>query len=561
MEALKRMIDQIRQQLTVLSTSQKLAIALCGALVAGSLFWLVHFSTAPEMVPVLAQDLTLEQIDRALETLKGQGVNAKQIGNRVYVPPRDRDEALLQLNRAEALPEDTSIGFSELINDSDPFRPSDENTWRRQVALGNELARIISLGDDIQNARVIIQDRSKRRFGAMSNIRPTASVQVKMSGGTQLSQGIVDGLCRFVSGAVAGLEPQDVTVVDATTMRAYTVPDPDDIMAAGLLDERKKNEDHMRSKILEALQSIPGVLVSVSVELDASKTQTRKQVWAKPEVKSEQSSSQSSESADTPGETGVNPNVGVALSGGSGGNRTESEESKTDFFDQKATEVTDVEKIPFTVVRSTAAIGIPRSFLIGIFTARYGQDVDLADLDENTDYQHIRDEEVERVRSSVMKIVMTDSPSDVDVDVFYDFNATGTELRTSPGGDVMVAAADGGAMGYARRYGAHVGLIVLSLISFMMMARLVRKSSDVVKAIMPPERREVKTGESEDVLDVASSGPVGKASVTEGLLIGEEVDEDTLRFTELSQQVTKLIDDDPKSAAELIRRWSETSDA
>ncbi len=560
MEALRRSILQIRQQLEVLTTSQKVAIALCAALVAGSLIWLVQYSTAPEMVPVLAQDLTLDQLDTALQTLKSQGIRAKQVGNRVYVPPLDRDRALLELSRAEALPKDTSLGFAELIADSDPFRPSDENKWRRQVALGNELARIISSGKDVRQARVIIQDKTQRRLGGLGNIRPTASVQVTMTGGKPLSQPVVDGLCRFVSGAVAGLEPHDVTVVDASTMRAFSVPDPENALGLGLLEEQKKNETHLAEKIQQALQSIPGVLVSVSVELDASKTKTQKQVWATPEVKTEETSSQVNESAKTPGETGVNPNVGVALSGQSAGTRSETEETHTDFFDQKPTEVTNVEKLPFTIKRATASIGIPRSFLIGIFRARFGEDVDVAKLEEDANYQKIRQSEVERVRSAVTKIVMTESPQDVEVDVFYDFAPDGTELRSYPGESTAVASTGGETIGTLRRYGPQAGLVVLALVSFLMMARLVRKSSDVVKSIMPPARRALAERESEEVLHVAGGAPVGKAAVSEGMLVGEEVDEDTLRFGQLGEQVTRMIENDPATAAEMVRRWARASD-
>jgi flagellar biosynthesis/type III secretory pathway M-ring protein FliF/YscJ len=157
MDYLKRTIDEIAKQLDVLGRSQKIAIALCAVIVAGSLFWLVNYSTAPERVAVLDQDMSIEQIDTALTELGNQRIDAKKIGNRLYVKPVDRDRALFALNRADALPKDTSIGFAEYMADDDPFRPADENRWRRQVALATELGRVLSSGDEVAMARVLFQ--------------------------------------------------------------------------------------------------------------------------------------------------------------------------------------------------------------------------------------------------------------------------------------------------------------------------------------------------------------------------------------------------------------------
>jgi len=561
MESLRRAIAQIAKQLDVLTRSQKIAIVLCAALVAGSLFWLVQYSAAPEMAPVLAQDLTLEQVDTALDTLRGDGIPAEQRGNRVYVRPRDRDRALLSLNRAKALPQDTSVGFAELMADSDPFRPSDENKWRRQVALGNELARILARGDNVHSARVITQDKSKRRVGALSDIKPSASVFVKPTAGKAMTRDMVDGICRFVSGAVPGLAPHDVTVVDATTMRSHSTVDPDEGFGVGVLEERKKNEKHLTGKIMAALQSIPGVLVSVSVELDSRRTQTQTQDWATPEVKSDESSSTVTSSAQSPGETGVNSNVGVALTGSAAGTRSETEEGKTDFYESKPVKVENTERAPFTVTRATASVGIPRSYLVGVHQARFGTETDPAKLDEDPEFVRIRDAEIGRVRSKVTNILMARSEDDVDVAIFYDLSPDGPELNTFPStGSPMMASADHGVTDYARRYGVQGVLMGLALLSFFMMTRMVRRSSDVVKAVLPPERMVSEEDQAEEMLHIAGGGPVGMAAATEGLLVGQEVDEETLRYSQLGEQVSKMVETDPESAAELLRRWASSAD-
>jgi flagellar biosynthesis/type III secretory pathway M-ring protein FliF/YscJ len=278
-----------------------------------------------------------------------------------------------------------------------------------------------------------------------------------------------------------------VTVIDAATMRPFALNDPDEALGADLLEQRKMNEKHLGEKLLAALQSVPGVLVNVSVELDASRRSTQTQDYGKPTIKMEETTETSTDSGSGPAESGVNANVGVALGGA--GERTSSRTEKThaEYNPALTTKVESVEHAPFTLKRATASIGIPRSFLVGIHRARFGDVEDQSTLDADNEFVAIRDSEINRVRSAAMNILMTDDPTDVDVTVFYDFAPESSEFNTFPGGGAtMMASADGGAGGYVARYGMQAGVVGLALISFVLMTRLVRKSSAAVKAILPP---------------------------------------------------------------------------
>jgi flagellar biosynthesis/type III secretory pathway M-ring protein FliF/YscJ len=562
MEWLRQTVARIAAQLDVLSRSQKIAILLCAVVVGGSLMWLVKYSAAPEMVPALDQRMTLDEIGNSLKALHEKRITAEQRGDRIYVRPADKDKALLELNSAGALPKDISVGFAEMMADSDPFRPAKENDRRWQVALGNELGRILAASDVVEFARVVIQDGSKRRIGAQAAVTPTASVYVRLSKDKTLDQAMVNGFCRFVGSAVPGLAPHNVTVIDAVTNRPYSAPNPDDILGIGLLEERKRNEAYLREKVLDSLQSIPGVLVSVGVELDASRTRTQKQEWTKPEPMTEETREETTQggSGASGGEGGMNANVGMALNNAPAGNKTSVEEGRTENFAPLPASKEETEKVPFNVVRATASIGIPRSFLIGIYQAKFGETKDAGKLETEEEFTKLKEAEIARVRGMVAKIIMAKEDA-VGVDVFYDFAPQSHELNTFPSGTggsggPIIAEAGGGAMGMARQYGVQAGLVVLAFASFLTLARMVRKSSDVVRAVLPPERRPVDEEESEETLHVAGSGPVGRASVPDGLLVGQEVDEDTLRFTQLGDEVTKMVESDPTTAADLIRRWT-----
>ena len=48
-----------------------------------------------------------------------------------------------------------------------------------------------------------------------------------------------------------------------------------------------------------------------------------------------------------------------------------------------------------------------------------------------------------------------------------------------------------------------------------------------------------------------------QATPSDGFLVGKEVDDDVLRYQELTGEVAKLVGDDPEGTADMLRRWME----
>ena len=238
METLRRLTDQIGAQLKLLNPSQRIAIGLCAVIVAGSLGWLLTWSAAPELVPLLPQDLSYDELDSAEEALTARGIDYETRGQRIFVAASDQPDAIRVLNKADALPRDTSVGFAELLKDDSPFRPEGQNRMRYGIALGNELAKIIASAPDVASARVLVQSEAKRRLTGPATV-PTASVWVTMVRGHQITQANVEAFARLVAGPVPGLEPHRVKVIDAVTLRPYDPVDPENAWAANMLDRKK----------------------------------------------------------------------------------------------------------------------------------------------------------------------------------------------------------------------------------------------------------------------------------------------------------------------------------
>ncbi len=575
MDRFRKLLQHIQTQLGVLGVSQRIAIGLCAALIAGSMFWLLQWSASPEMVPVLNHNFSLEELSTAEESLRASGVAFQVVGTRILVRASDRYTALRLLHSGGALPDGSLLDMATVITDGNPFQSPEAREYAQNYAKGNELAKILSTYPAVQKAAVLINPVSRRRLGGAADV-PTASVTVTLAPGKEMTHEMVEAFAKLISGAVAGLQPFNVTVVDGRTIRSYSVPRPEE--AAGHEHFRivQRLEERLLEKIRTKLSDIPGVLASVTVELDTSKRVKQINKHESPQPKTETKASTEQTAGDGAAEPGVQANVGQAISAAAAGQHHTTEESTVENFEPKVRETETVEQGP-SVKKVTATVGIPRSFLVGVFRAK---NPDVQEVqDDDARFIAVREEQVARVKSSVERIVMAKTPADVTVDVYPDvaWGEGGPAWQSVPAGVDPLRTAQVGLMNewtaLLRGYGPTAGLGLLAILSLGLMLRVVRRSNDDegtrgrrdegTKASRHGDTAARRHGVSEfperQEEPVLASGPapIGQAAAPEGLLVGKEVDEATLRYQELSKEVSKLIGSDPESAAQMLRQWIE----
>jgi flagellar biosynthesis/type III secretory pathway M-ring protein FliF/YscJ len=556
MNRVRRLLNHIATQLGGLTLSQRLAIGLCAALVAVSLLWLMQWSTTPEMIPLVAHDFAFDDLDAAEEALRNNGIRYQLYGSRIYVRDSDRHNALRLVHAAEALPDGSLFDMAAVVTDDNPFQSPEARAYAQNYAKGNELAKIIGTSPYVKKASVIVNPASKRRLGGVGDV-PSASVTVTLAAGREMTQEVVEGFAKLVSGAVAGLKPHNVYITDARTLRSHSMPHPDDAAGFDLLSIVKRREEHYRTKILSKLADIPGVQVAVTVELDTSKRVTQNIKHDVPQPRVEQTSSTEQSAGSQATEPGVQANLGQAISGAIGGQTQSIEESKTENFEPKLSQTETVEHFPFATRKVTAAIGIPRSFLQGVLQSQRPDAKDQP-RDDDPAFTAVRDAQVARVKSSVARIVMAKSPDDVEVDVYPDgeWTADGGGWSRTPSPSAL-AMQQGGMADYVemfKTYGPQAGLAILALFSLFMMTRMARKSVESLGARRPRHTALAQEAAEEVPLTVAAAS-VGQAQVSGSLLTGKEVDPESLRYQELGTEVSKMVERDPLGAAELIRRW------
>lgn len=552
MEFLRKLILQTKHHLGGLTLSQRLAIGACAGLVALSIFWLVSWAGKAQMVPLFNQSITAEELGPIRQQLDSSGVKYRISGDRVLVPPDSVLGLQAQLAQSNALPRDISITFDHIIQSSSPFLSRDEQDWRRNIALANELSLRLRHFKGVRDARVFIDKNTKRTIGP-SPIVPTASIQVTMGAGLELDKKQVRAMASFVSRAVAGLDIHRVQVTDFTSGRTYSVPREEDGLAYDDLEDRQKKETYFANQIRELLDNIPGLRVAVRAELDARATQVSETKHGKPAVTKDRSKTLEMTEGHPQAEPGVVPNSGspnaVTMA-----SRTEENETETTFEAAQDVTRTIFDTPRHRLLSLSASINVPRSFLAAIFSqANEGREP----TDEELEAAPSTKKALAKIQQQVETLMprVEEAESQVAVAWFHDgahLLQAGEPVRAGPADNVL---------SYVQAYGSKAGLGALALISLVMMVMMVRKVGEgpVLPGEEPPPsgvgigRRRRRRRDDTD--DERTEEDISEAELSDHLLVGCEVDEATLRSRKLVEQVSELVKADPAMAVSVLQRW------
>ncbi|MCK6485366.1 MAG: hypothetical protein HUU22_02915 [Phycisphaerae bacterium] len=552
MEFLSRYFTQVRTHLGGLNTSQRIALSLCLVLIALSVVWLGQWSARPQRVPLLSQTLSADDEANIVDRLRAGREDFVVDNGRILVHAPDRARLLAMLQQARVLPADTSLSFKHLMENSSPFLSRDDAHWRKERALEGELARVLSYFDGLSDAKVFIQVPQRRRIGADVG-RASASVTVKSRSPDGLNKALVAGIAEFVSGAVEGLRPDAVKIVDAATGRSYRLPGDDSGLPIDVLDMRRRWESHYARQVEEHL-GIPGVRVGVFAELNLDRRQIRDRKLGKPQVSEEESSNTSTSRGSAAAGPGVRPNVGRAVTGGASDESSTTETSRVVLEGGRDEKETHVIETPGDIRRLTASINVPRGYFVGIFKQ---QDAAAAEP-KDADLEPIIKTEIARIRAQVKPLIAAADDNQVEVDWYHDavLASVATQREAAAG---AVAAGAPGYVELLREYGPRMGLGLLALISLVAVMRTARRAqasiSEVGRAVERARRREQQA--EEEVLERlrTEGGVVGEAQTMQPVLEGREVGADELRRQHIIAQISQMVKDDSNTAVSLVEQW------
>jgi flagellar M-ring protein FliF len=203
---------QLRAFLSTLSAGKKLTLFALTVFTLIGFSYLVIWSGSPDY-QVLFSNLSPEDAGAILAKLKEQKIpfQVSATGTSMMVPKEKVYETRLEM-ASQGLPQGSGVGF-EIFDSTKLGMTEFVQNVNYQRALQGEICRTINGIAEVEASRVHIVMPSKSLF--VEREKPaSASVVLKVRPGRWLTKDQVQGIVHLVSASVAGLRPEDVTVVD-----------------------------------------------------------------------------------------------------------------------------------------------------------------------------------------------------------------------------------------------------------------------------------------------------------------------------------------------------------
>ncbi len=287
------------QGLAKLSLARQIGLMLALAFSVAIGVAVVLWSQTPSY-SLLMTNVAEKDAAEILDILDKQGVDYKvETGSGAIMVPTDDVRELKMKLAALGLPRSNSLGY-ELLDKETGFGTSKSaEAIRFQRALEGEIARTITSIQNIKSARVLLA-MPKQSVFIRKRKKPSASVIVKLYQGRSLEKNQIESIVHLVASSVPLLEPEQVTVVDQKGRLLNTKDSSDDMyLTSKQFEYKKQMEDHLMDRInniLSPVVGLDGLRVQVSADVDFTVTEKTQEMFNPdlPALRSEQVQEQQS---------------------------------------------------------------------------------------------------------------------------------------------------------------------------------------------------------------------------------------------------------------------------
>lgn len=258
--------EALKGTLSRLSLVQRIVLGILLAVPFLSVAWSY---VAPTSWTTLYTNLEPDELVRVKQQLDSSGVAYEIDGTTVRVDSNNFNETRLNLLVADQSLA-SGMGY-ELFDVTDLDMSPNTQRIKETRAIQGELERTIRTLDPVQKARVHIVMPEMSPF-IRDQRSVTASVAVTPRSGAMLSRQEVDGIVAFVAGSVAGLQAENVTVVDnRSRLLSKRQDDPDSSVSGDQLAYQREVEAELERKARTMLDRVVGhgqTEVRVAAEFD-----------------------------------------------------------------------------------------------------------------------------------------------------------------------------------------------------------------------------------------------------------------------------------------------------
>ncbi len=538
-EFLKRHWTQINAQFGQMPGNTRLLIGSMVIILVLVGYLVVQYAAEPEMVPITS--FASENPAQVASYLQSRGIEVKQEGGQVLVANDEQVTAISYLQSSGLMVADTSKAFDEMIAGSSAWDPLSKTKMAFVEAKRKFLSAVVEKMKGVQAADVVLAMPESTGFGR-TYVKPTASVSVVMQGGTRMNKQLVEAIAGLVSGSVAEMTPQEVTVVNATTGTVHRVADPDMVTSEDALMLIGQLEKFHREKIGDMLRYVPGIIVAVNVRPDPVRMENlRKFEYAEQAIKTEDSKSTKTSDVRRSGEPGPRSNVGEDIvAGAKNGTSSETEETRSEFYEPTLSSEALITKIGHLPQEINVTVNVPRSYVVSLLKQEKGEDAELTEADilafaksENGPLEEIRKQVEPQVKAGDNKgSVTTHMVMDASTLMAKTASANSGGVLNLVGGGWMQPAVLGG----------------LALFSIGLMFHMVKKATK--PEALPTAQELAGVPPTMDVEDMVS-----EADEFEGALAGIELGEEEISARKIVEQIEELVNGSPESSAAMFQRW------
>ena len=262
MELLKQSTGQAREALTALTPlSRIIAVVMILLVLIGSAFIMRSSSTVSHELLFGGRLLVDHELDAIELAFSRAGLNAWQrAGRQIQIPKDKKAEYLAALKETSSLPFTLRNPMQEAMEASNLFDSSALRDAREMLAKEQDLGMKIAAFSDVQWASVDYDEGEKR--GLSSTRQQSASVLVVPENDRPLGRSRINSIEQLVRGSFAGLQPENIVVIDAnaTSEEAGWDEDP-------LLRKQKEAEARIEQKLIDLLAGFPAK-IAVSAQID-----------------------------------------------------------------------------------------------------------------------------------------------------------------------------------------------------------------------------------------------------------------------------------------------------
>jgi flagellar M-ring protein FliF len=301
-----------------------------------------------------------EDATDAAAALKAAGISFRSEagGSAISVSASQVHEARLML-ASQGLPRGAGVGF-ELFDRGDFGASEFTQKVNLRRATEGELARTISRLQAVRSARVHVTLPEKGLYRD-DDRRASAAVVLNLQPGRSMQDRELAGIRHLVASAVAGLNPDSVTVVDSRGM----VLSGDLSPTAKLAKQQRDIESGLEQRIVDLLEPAIGhgsVVAEVTANIDTTEIETTQDTYD-PDSATVRSEHKTTETINADGTTGqgvagaaANQPVAAVPGGGSGSSRTQTaRDDETKNYEIAKKVVRTISRTP-RIIRISAAV-------------------------------------------------------------------------------------------------------------------------------------------------------------------------------------------------------------